>query len=73
MIASACTLCTVVLVRMAASGSSRRFCTFRPTGVLASALGTELCSKLMYEQAGVPTPKGIDVPAGTVFTDEQSE
>ena len=42
------------------------------SGVLASAMGTEKeLSKLMYRQAGVPTPKGIDVPAGTVFTDEQ--
>ena len=42
------------------------------SGVLASAMGTEKeLSKLMYRQAGIPTPKGIDVPAGTVFTDEQ--
>ena len=42
------------------------------SGVLASAMGTEKeLSKLMYRQAGIPTPRGIDVPSGTVFTDEQ--
>ncbi len=56
---------------MAASRSSR-FCTFLTfSGVLASAMGTEKeLSKLMYRQAGVPTPKG-DVAAGTRLLNEQ--
>ena len=27
----------------------------------------------MYKQAGIPVPKGIDVSAGTKFTDEEIE
>lgn len=42
------------------------------SGVLASALGTEKeRAKLVYQQAGIPCPAGIDVPAGTTLSDEQ--
>ena len=44
------------------------------SGVLASAIGTEKeLTKLMYRQAGVLTPKGIDVASGTVLSDEQTD
>lgn len=44
------------------------------SGVLASAMGTEKeVSKLIYKQAGIPVPKGIDISAGTKFTDEEIE
>jgi len=37
------------------------------SGVLASAVGTEKdVSKTMYRAAGIPCPRGVDLPAGTV-------
>ena len=42
------------------------------SGVLASALGTEKdVAKTVYRAAGVPCPRGIDVPAGMTLSDEQ--
>lgn len=42
------------------------------SGVLASAMGTEKeISKLMYERANIPMPRGIDVAAETRLTEKE--
>jgi D-alanine-D-alanine ligase len=42
------------------------------SGVLASAMATEKdTAKVMFKAAGVPTPEGVTIPAGTELSDEQ--
>lgn len=42
------------------------------SGVLASAIATEKdAAKAVYRSAGIPTPEGFDVPAGTEVSEEQ--
>lgn len=44
------------------------------SGVLASALGTEKeMAKAVYQKAGIPTPKGIDLPSGVSLDHEDVE
>ena len=43
------------------------------SGVLASAMGTAKdVAKLLYREAGIPTPKGVNLAPGTVVTDEMA-
>ena len=42
------------------------------SGVAASAAASEKqVSKALFREAGIPVPEGMDVPAGTVLSDEQ--
>jgi len=42
------------------------------SGVLASAVGTEKdVSKTIYRAAGIPCPRGVDLPAGTVPSEDR--
>ena len=42
------------------------------SGVLASAMGTEKdVAKLVYREAGIPTPEGINLPPHTTLTTDQ--
>lgn len=43
------------------------------SGVLASALGTEKeMAKVVYREAGIPTPRGVTLPSGKVPSPEQA-
>ena len=44
------------------------------SGVLGSAVSTEKeVAKTLYRQAGIPTPRGTDVAAGTKLTDDDTD
>lgn len=44
------------------------------SGVLGSAVSTEKeIAKTLYRQAGIPTPRGTDVTAGTKLTDDDTD
>ena len=44
------------------------------SGVLGSAVSTEKeIAKTLYRQAGIPTPRGTDVAAGTKLTDDDTD